>query len=405
MAESIGVDGAWDPNLKGSLHGVRVLDMSRLVAGNALTHVLADHGAEVIKVERPGRGDDLRNWKTEGHATHWKVYCRNKRSVTLDYRAEGANELFLKLVKTAHALVENFKPGTLEKMGLGTDVLHKINPKLVIVRISGWGQDGMWSHKPGFGSLVEAMGGYASVSGFSDRPPLLPPTALADMIAGLYGSMAVMAAIRHVEVEGGNGQIIDLPLLDAIHSVLGPLAANYALTGQEPERIGSLSDQTAPRNVYQCRDGKHVALSASMQAMAERLFRAMGQPELIDDPRFRTNSDRVAHKEELDAIVANFMASHDQKDLLDLFEREDVTVGPVVGIAEFVQHPYVHDRRVVLNMPDEDAGQIPMHHVVARMSDTPGGMIRQAPALGQDNDQIWRSIGEDPDYLRSKGVI
>ncbi|NBT40293.1 MAG: CoA transferase, partial [Alphaproteobacteria bacterium] len=153
------------------------------------------------------------------------------------------------------------------------------------------------------------------------------------------------------------------------------------------------------------RDGKHVALSASMQAMAERLFRAMGQPELIDDPRFRTNSDRVAHKEELDAIVANFMASHDQKDLLDLFEREDVTVGPVVGIAEFVQHPYVHDRRVVLNMPDEDAGQIPMHHVVARMSDTPGGMIRQAPALGQDNDQIWRSIGEDPDYLRSKGVI
>ena len=185
------------------LDGVRVLDLSRLVAGNMVTHVLADYGAEVIKIERPGFGDDLRNWRTEGVATHWKVYCRNKKSITLDLRKPEGKALFLKLVETADAIVENFKPGTLEDWGLGPDVLQGLNPKLTLVRVSGWGQTGPWKHKPGFGSLVEAMSGFAALNGFGDRPPVLPPLALADMIAGLYGAFSVMVALRNVEVSGG----------------------------------------------------------------------------------------------------------------------------------------------------------------------------------------------------------
>ena len=189
----------FDAEANAPLDGIRVLDLSRLVSGNMVTHVLADYGADVIKIERPGVGDDLRNWKTDGVSTHWKVYCRNKKSISLDLRKPLGKELLLKLVKTAEVLVENFKPGTLEKWGIGPEVLLEHNSKLVIVRISGWGQTGPWSHKPGFGSLVEAMSGFASMNGFDDRPPVLPPLALADMIAGLYGAFSVMVAVREVE--------------------------------------------------------------------------------------------------------------------------------------------------------------------------------------------------------------
>ena len=233
------VEVEFQPDAKSSLGGLRVLDLSRLVAGNIVTHLLADHGAEVIKVERPGAGDDLRNWKTKGVSVHWKVYCRNKKSITLDLRQDDGKELLLQLVKRVNILVENFKPGTLERWHIGPDVLLARNPKLVIVRVSGWGQTGIYAHKPGFGSLVEAMSGFAAMNGFADRPPVLPPLALADMIAGLYGSFSVLAAMREVELGGGQGQVIDLPLFDPIYSILGPIAAQYRLTGDVPERTGS----------------------------------------------------------------------------------------------------------------------------------------------------------------------
>ncbi|NQW10614.1 MAG: CoA transferase [Alphaproteobacteria bacterium] len=400
-----GAEIEWTPDAQGALDGMRVLDLSRLVAGNAVTHVLADHGAEVIKVEKPGTGDDLRNWKTEGVATHWKVYCRNKKSVTLNWRAEGATELFLDLAATARVLVENFKPGTLEAMGIGPEVLHARNPDLVIVRISGWGQDGMWAHKPGFGSLVEAMSGFAAMNGFDDRPPVLPPLALADMIAGLYGAFAVMVAVREMELKGGPGQVIDLPLFDPIHSVLGPIVANYELTKKVPERKGSLSNQTAPRNVYRCKDGKYVALSGSMQAMAERLFRAMGRPDLIDDPRFRTNTDRVANNDQLDPIVGAFMAERTRDECLALFEEAGVTVGAVADVAQIAEHPYPRDRKVLVSLPDEQAGRLTMHNVIPRLSRTPGHLRRPAPELGEHNDDIWRALGRDPAVLSEQGVI
>ncbi|WPZ36561.1 CoA transferase [Thalassobaculum sp. OXR-137] len=400
-----GVEKEWVGDIPGALHGVRVLDMSRLVAGNAVTHLLADHGAEVIKIEKPDGGDDLRAWNTEGVTTHWKVICRNKKSVTLNFRQEGAIDLMLDLVASARVLVENFKPGTLEKMGIGPDVLLKRNPNLIIIRISGWGQDGMWSHRPGFGSLVEAMSGFAAMNGFADRPPVLPPLALADMIAGLYGAFSAMVAIREIEVKNGPGQVIDLSLFEPIHSVLGPIVANYDLTQTVPERTGSLSNQSAPRNVYQCKDGKYVALSASMQAMAHRLLRTIGRGDLVDNPKFRTNTDRVANRHELDPIVAAFMAERTQEENLAIFEEAGVTVGAVPDVSELAVHPYPLDREAIVSMPDADIGRMAMHNVIPRMSGSPAQLRMPAPELGEHNEEIWPALGHDTDALRAKGLI
>ena len=400
----------FDPDAPVPLAGIRVLDLSRLVSGNMVTHVLADYGAEVIKVERPGIGDDLRNWTTDGISTYWKVYCRNKKSISLDLRKDQGRDMLLKLAETADVLVENFKPGTIEKWGLGPDVLHARNPKLIVVRISGWGQTGPWSHKPGFGSLVEAMSGFAAMNGFGDRPPVLPPLALADMIAGLYGAFSVMVAVREVEGKGGTGQVIDLSLFEPILSVLGPMSAIHSITGDVPPRTGSLSGTTAPRNVYACKDGKFVALSASMQTMSERLMRTIGRPELIDDPRFKTNTDRLAHNHILDPIVAEFMGARTQAECLEIFEAADVTVGAVADVEQLANHPYVRERGSLVSLPDADVegGRLPMHAAVPRLSETPARMRSPAPDIGQHNDEIYGQIGisaADLQELKQAGVV
>jgi crotonobetainyl-CoA:carnitine CoA-transferase CaiB-like acyl-CoA transferase len=386
---------AFDPATKCPLDDVRVLDLSRLVAGNILTHVLADLGAEVIKVEKPGRGDDLRNWKTCGVALWWQVYARNKKSLCLDLRQEAGRELLLRLVENAAVLVENYRPGTLEDMGLGPEVLLARNPSLVIVRVSGWGQTGPWRHKPGFGTLIEAFSGFAAMNGFADREPVLPAFAMADAFAGLWGAAATLTALRAVEVGGGPGQVIDLSLIEPILAMLGPKAAEYRLTGQTTPRLGSRCVIQAPRDVYRTRDGRYVALSTGTQAMAERLLRAIGRPELNDDPRFRTNADRLAHRDEIEAIVAGFIAERTQADALAFFEAAEVTVGPVCDEADLAGDPYVAEREVLLEVPDEAAGHLPVHNVIPRLSATPGALRRPAPALGEHNLEILRALGYD----------
>ena len=393
---------------QGPLHGVRVLDLSRLVAGNVVSHVLADFGAEVIKVEMPGRGDDLRAWKVEGVSTYWKVYARNKKSITLDYRHERGRELVLKLARTADVLIENFVPGKLEKMGLAPGELHNHNQRLVIVRVSGWGQTGPFARKPGFGTLVEAMSGFASMNGYADRPPVLPPLATADMLSGLYGASAVLIALRHVETGGGKGQVIDLSLFEPMLSVLGPEAANHRLTGTATQRNGSRASNTAPRNIYECSDGKFVALSASMQSMAERLFTAMGREDLLGDARFRTNTDRVHNNDAIDAIVAAFIRGRTQAENLELFDRAGVTVGPVCDAGDLASHPYIVEREVLVTLPDPEMGELPMHNVVPRLSDTPGAIRSPAPELGQHNVEIFGTIGVDRaelEELKRLGIV
>jgi crotonobetainyl-CoA:carnitine CoA-transferase CaiB-like acyl-CoA transferase len=382
----------YEKDAKGTLDGIRVLDLSRLFAGNLLTQILADFGADVVKVEPP-EGDTLRAWKTGGVATHWKNYARNKRSLCLNLRDGSAIDIIKRLVPSAHILVESFRPGVLERMGLAPDVLHTINPNLVIVRISGWGQDGPYNQRPGFGTLIEGISGFAAMNGFPDREPVLPPMYLADGTAGLYGASAVMMALREVEVNGGHGQVIDLPLLDPLFAILGPLAANYRLTGQVKPRSGSRSTNTAPRNAYKCSDGYYVSVSGSVQKMAERLFHAIGRPELVDDPRFRTNADRLRNVEELDAIIGTFIADRTQAENVAFFEAAEVTIGPIYDTSQIVEDPHVIARELVADYPDADMGQMPLHHVVPRLSGTPGSIRTPAPDLGEHNRTILAEVG------------
>jgi len=398
---------SYDAQAKGTLADVRVLDLSRLVAGNTLTQVLADFGAEVIKVEPPD-GDTLRAWQTNGVPTNWKIYARNKKSLSLELRKPEARDLLLKLLPTASVFIESFRPGTLEQMGLAPEELLALNPKLIIVRISGWGQTGPYKRRPGFGTLVEGMSGFAAINGFADREPVLPPMYLADSYAGLYGAAGVLIALREVEVNGGKGQVIDLPLLDPLFAVLGPQAANYRLTGKLKPRTGSRSTNAAPRNVYLCKDGKYVGLSASIQKMAERVFRSIGRADLVDNPRYRTNADRVKNAAELDVIIGAFVAERTQAENVKFFEEAEVTIGPIYDISQIIEDPHVLERELIADYPDADMTAFPMHHVVPRLSETPGTIRAPAPRLGEHNRSLLAEIGVvDEAYARlvQQGVV
>jgi len=384
----------YEKNAKGPLAGLRVLDLSRLVAGNTVTQLLGDFGAEIIKIEPPA-GDTLRAWKTKGIDANWKLYSRNKKSLCLELRNAEARDIVLKLVPTAAVFLESFRPGMLEKIGLGPDVLFKLNPKLVIVRVSGWGQDGPYAKRPGFGTLVEGMSGFAAINGFDDREPVLPPMYLADTIAGLYGASGVLVALREVEQNGGKGQIIDLPLLDPLFATLGPQAANYRLTGKLKPRTGSRSTNAAPRNAYKTKDGKWVCLSASTQKMTERLFRSIGRADLIENPRYRANAERVKNAAELDTIIGAFVAERTQAENVAFFEKEEVTIGPIYDIAQIVEDPHVLARELVADYPDTDMGAFPQHHVVPRLSGTPATIRTQAPKLGEHNRALLAELGID----------
>jgi crotonobetainyl-CoA:carnitine CoA-transferase CaiB-like acyl-CoA transferase len=396
----------YTPQAKGPLEGVRVLDLSRLVAGNTLTQMLGDFGAEVVKVEPPA-GDTLRAWQTAGVATDWKLYARNKKSLCLDLRRPEARALLLKLVPTAAIFVESFRPGILEDMDLAPEKLLAANPKLVLVRVSGWGQDGPYRRRPGFGTLIEGMSGFASMNGFGDREPVLPPMYLADTIAGLNGAAATLIALREAE-RGGKGQVIDLPLLDPLFATLGPQAANYRLSGKVKPRTGSRSTNSGPRNAYRCKDGRYVGLSASTQKMAERVFRSIGRPELVDDPRYRSNAERVKHAEELDAVIGAFIAERTQAENVAFFEKAEVTIGPIYDITQILEDPHVIERELLADYPDADMESFPMHHVVPRLSVTPGSIRTPAPKLGQHNGEILKSLGlKDLEIkkLKKEGIV
>jgi len=369
------------------LDGIRVLDLSRLVAGNMLTLQLADFGADVIKLE-PEAGDPLRHWRDGGASLWWKVYGRNKRSVRLDLRTPEGKALLARLVPTAHILVEGFRPGAMEAAGFGPDRLLTLNPRLVIVRVSGFGQTGPYAGRPGFGSLIEAMSGFADKNGFADKPPALPNMALADMVAGLSGAFATMIALREAERPGGLGQVVDLSLLEPLHSTLGPDAAVHQHTGRVPSRLGNRVSITAPRNVYATADGGWLALSASTQGMAERLFRAIGRADLAADPRFRTNSDRLDNVDALDGLIGGFVAARTLADALAFFADAEVTVGPVHDAAGFAADPHVQGRGVLVDLPDAELGTVRMHAVVPRLSRTPGRLRRAAPELGADEADV-----------------
>ena len=387
MIRHFGMDGTVP------LKGVRILDLSRLLSGNIMTHTLADLGADVIKIEPP-EGDALRDWKVKGIPVQWKVYGRNKRSIALDLKSASDQEILRKLIVGADMLVENFRPGVLDHLGFSSEVMRAINAKLVVIRISGWGQDGPYRHKPGFGTLVEAFSGFASKNGFPDGPPVLPNLGLADAVAGLYAAMSAMVALREVEVNGGAGQDVDISLLDPIFSILGADQAVYRVGGVIPTRTGNRSGTAAPRNIYPTRDGKQLALAASMQTVVERLFKAIGRPELIEDERFATNDARLANNEALDEIIGAYIKDRTLDEVLTFFDAAGVTAGPVHDAASIMEDAHVRERGVIIEVEDADLGSLPMHGVVPRFSRTPGALQRPAPKLDEHRDEILKELAE-----------
>ncbi len=373
---------ALNPEAEGPLHGLRVVDLSRLVAGNMLTLQLADFGADVIKVE-PRNGDTLRGFQSGGVESFWKVYARNKRSVCIDFRHARAIEILRELIASADAVIESFRPGVMEEMGLGPEALHDINPALVMVRVSGWGQTGPFRSRPGFGTLVEGYSGFAAMNGFEDREPVLPPMFLGDMAAGLYGVGATMMALWQVRVNGGKGQVIDLSLFEPMLSILGPQAAAYRITGTVKARTGSRSSTTAPRNVYKTSDGHWVCVSTSTATMARRLFSTIGREDMNTDPRYSTTAARLARVEEVDAIVGAFVGARTLDDNLQIFAQAEVTIGPVRDAAGLADDHYIHEREALVELEDEELGSIPMHNIVPRFSETPGQFRRRAPGKGE----------------------
>lgn len=368
------------------LNDLLVVDLSRLVSGNILTHVLADLGAEVLKIESPGKGDDLRAWRRGGVSTYWLAYCRNKQSVALNLREADDLQALKDLLSRADVLVENFRPGVLEKMGLSRAQLQTINPKLVVMRISGWGQTGLFAGKPGFGSLIEAFSGFAAMNGFADRPPVLPPFALADTVAGLYGAAIANALVlKQRRCAQPEVQEVDLSLFEPLFAMLGPQAAEYTVTGQVYPRAGSRSPTHAPRNVYQTRDGTWIALSAGMDGTLARLFAGIGCPEAMDDPRFSTHEARIANVDALDALIQNHVGQLSLQEALDFFEERDITAGPVFDISDLMQHPYVRDRQMLVDTTTPEERTLPVHATPFVLNGVRPAIRRAAPSLGQDN--------------------
>lgn len=372
-----------------------VVDLSRLVSGNMLTHLLADMGAQVIKVEAPRKGDELRAWQRQGVSTYWMAYSRNKDSVELDLRSPSGMASLRSLIARAHVLVENFRPGTLERTGLSMAALQELNPRLVVVRISGWGQTGLFADKGGFGSLIEAMSGFAAMNGFADRPPVLPPFAMADTVAGLYGASLALAALHRQRVEP-QPQVkeIDLSLFEPLFSVLGPHAAEYSLTGSVTPRSGSRSPTHAPRNVYRTRDDRWVALSAGMEGTLIRLFEGIGRPQALSDPRFATHEARLANIDALDDMIQAYIARLSLDEALAFFAERDITAGPVCDVADLLRHPYMIDRDLMVEQPTHDGRSAPVHAAPYKVNGRRPAIRRPAPALGQDNARWLCSPGE-----------
>lgn len=380
------------------LSGLTVVDLSRLVSGNLLTHVLADLGADVVKVEPPGKGDELRGWRRQGVSTYWLAYARNKQSVALDLRSEAGMDQLHGLIARADILVENFRPGTLERMGLSRTTLQRLNPRLVVVRISGWGQTGLMADKGGFGSLIEARSGFAAMNGYADRPPVLPPFAMADSVAGLYGATLALASLRRQQVcAEPQVQEIDLSLFEPLFSILGPQAAEYQLTGAVVPRSGSRSPTHAPRNVYRTRDERWVALSAGMEGTLARLFEGIGYPQGLSDPRFATHEARLKHIDALDDLIQGHLIKLSLEEALKFFAERDITAGPICDITDLMHDPYINERELLVPTLTPDGQTLPIHAAPYRINGRRPPIRRAAPTIGQDNERwLDQPVQETP---------
>lgn len=393
------------------LEGLRVIDASTILAGPLCCRILGDYGADVIKIEHPVHGDSMRGHggQKDGIPIWWKEISRNKRTLGLNLgKPEGA-DILLRLAKTTDVLVENFRPGTLERWGIGPEQLHAVNPGLVIVRLTGFGQTGPYSSRAGFGTLAEAMSGFAYLTGEPDGPPTLPAFGLADSICGIAASSAVLMALRHRDVQGGRGQVIDLNILEPIMAAVGPSPTVYQQTGVIEERHGNRSTNNAPRNTYRTRDGHWVAVSSSAQSIAERIMTLVGHPELIEEPWFASGRGRAEHADLIDGYVADWIAQRDRDDVLAEFERVDAAIAPVYSAKDIVEDPHIRETQMLIEVDDDELGPVLQHNVMWRMTKTPGQIRFTGRAPGADTNSILTGeLGlstEQLEALRDQGVV
>ena len=394
------------------LAGVKVIDVATLGAGPWLATRLADFGADVIKVERPGAGDPLRQLgRFEGDVPlWWKADGRNKRSITLDLKSEEGQKILRRLARDADVVVENFRPGTLERLSLGYDVLSADNPGLILVRVTGWGQDGPYRDRAGFGTLAEAVSGWAHLNGFPENPPTLPPFALGDGVTSLCGTFATMIALYERAMSGdGRGQVIDVSIYESLFSLIGQQVVLYDRLGVVPQRVGNATEYAAPRNIYETGDGRYVTVVASTQATWARVAEAIERPDLIDDERFADNPSRVRNQEALDEIIGAWIAERPQAEVIEIFERHGATLAPVYDIAQIFEDPHFRAREAIVTVDDEELGPTRVCNVFPRFSRTPGRVEHLGPATpGAHTDEVLQALGyteEQVGELRQKGVV
>ena len=382
------------------LEGLRVLDVSTILAGPLCCQILGDYGADVIKIEHPDRGDNMRGHghSKDGVPLWWKEVSRNKRTVALDLKAENGAAVFRRLAATADVIVENFRPGTLERWGIGPEVLHRDNPGLVVVRLTGFGQTGPYSSRPGFGTLAEAMSGFADATGEPDGPPTLPAFGLADSICGIAASSATLMALRHRD-STGRGQVVDMNILQPIMTAVGPAPTVYQQLGILETRHGNRSTNNAPRNTYETADGKWVAVSTSAQRIAERVMELVGHPEVIDEDWFQTGHGRVQHVDMLDAYVGDWIKQRTRDEVLDAFTEAGAAVAPVYNAQDLVEDPHIRETEMLLEVDDDDLGTMLQHNVMWRLSDSPGRIRFTGRALGQDTEAVLGELGYSADEI------
>lgn len=389
------------------LEGVRVLELATIFAGPLAAAFLGDFGADVVKLEHPRKPDPSR-WhgpSKDGVGLWWKVLGRNKKSATLDVSTADGAALLLALARSADVIVENFRPRTLERWGIGPSVLHEVNPGLVIARISGFGQVGPYAPRPGFGTLAEAMSGFATATGEPDGPPTLPPFGLADSVSGLAAAYAIMLALT-ARAQTGAGQVIDLAIIEPIMAMLGPQVTWYEQLGYVQPRLGNRSNNNAPRNVYRCADGHWVAVSTSSHSIASRVMRLVGHPEVVAEPWFATGSGRAAHGDLLDGAVADWIGARGRDEVVAAFEKAEAAIAPVYDVRDIVTDPQFEALGTIVDVPDDDFGTLKMQNVPFRMSATPGSIRFAGRAHGADTDEVFGFLSASRRAsLRARGVI
>ncbi|NDL59070.1 CaiB/BaiF CoA transferase family protein [Phytoactinopolyspora mesophila] len=393
----------------GPLQGIRVVDASTLFAGPLTAMHLGDMGADVVKVEHPRRPDPARGHGAAkaGHNLWSKTLGRNKRAITIDLSQPAGQDVFVKLAAEADVVVENFRPDTLERWNLGYERLAAGNPGLVLARLTGFGQIGPYRRRPGFGTLAEAMSGFAAMTGEPDGPPTLPPFGLADGIASLAAAYAVMTAL-HARHSTGRGQVVDLAIVEPILAMLGPQLTQWDQLGTVQPRTGNRSVNNAPRNTYQCADGRWVAVSTSSQNIAERVMRLVGRPDVVGEPWFATGAGRVAHADELDAAVASWVGERSRDEVVAEFEKAEAAVAPIYDASDIAADPQFGALGTVVRVDDPDLGSVAMQNVLFRLSETPGRIRFAGRAHGADTDDVLAELGynaADVRSLRETGII